>query len=80
MPLNTQKAKSILAGRPHDRGDEPAAPARRRHRLLCQFTAPGQPQGEPVGDDEFFSMVLKIWVGKSPADNDLKNALLGKES
>lgn len=45
-----------------------------------QFFITGQPQGEPVGDDEFFAMVLKIWVGKSPADNGLKNALLGKES
>lgn len=37
----------------------------------------GQPQGDPVGDAEFFSMVLKIWVGASPADRGLKDALLG---
>jgi hypothetical protein len=37
----------------------------------------GKPQGDPVGDDEFFSMVLKIWVGDAPADHLLKDALLG---
>ena len=37
----------------------------------------GKPQGAPVGDDEFFSMVLKIWVGESPADRQLRDALLG---
>lgn len=44
-----------------------------------QFFITGQPQGEPVGDDEFFGMVLKIWVGASPADNGLKDALLGHD-
>lgn len=37
----------------------------------------GKPQGEPVGDEEFFRMVLKIWVGESPADSQLRDALLG---
>ncbi len=44
-----------------------------------QFYIQGQPQGTPVGDAEFFTMVLKIWVGNSPADNLLKDALLGNE-
>jgi len=44
-----------------------------------QFYITGQPQGEPVGDDEFFTMVLKIWVGSSPADRGLKDALLGND-
>ncbi len=39
----------------------------------------GKAQGEPVGDDEFFQMVLKIWVGESPADHLLRDALLGQE-
>jgi len=43
------------------------------------FYIMGQPQGEPVGDAEFFSMVLKIWVGASPADHLLKAALLGQD-
>jgi len=37
----------------------------------------GKPQGDPVGDDEFFGMVLRIWVGEAPADRGLKDALLG---
>ncbi len=39
----------------------------------------GKPQGEPVGDAEFFTMVLKIWFGESPADRLLMKALLGQE-
>lgn len=44
-----------------------------------QFYIVGKPQGEPVGDAEFFGMVMKIWVGASPADHGLKDALLGIE-
>ncbi len=44
-----------------------------------QFYIVGKPQGEPVGDAEFFAMVLKIWVGNSPADSSLKDALLGND-
>lgn len=43
------------------------------------FFIAGQPQGAPVGDAEFFGMVLNIWVGSSPADYALKSALLGLE-
>ena len=42
------------------------------------FFIQDQPQGAPVGDAEFFNMVLKIWVGKVPADEKLKDALLGQ--
>ena len=44
-----------------------------------EFYILGKPQGDPVGDAEFFNMVLKIWVGNSPADSSLKDALLGVE-
>ena len=44
-----------------------------------QFFIAGQAQGEPVGDAEFFSLVLGIWFGPSPADRLLKEALLGHE-
>ena len=44
-----------------------------------QFYIVGKVQGDPVGDAEFFGMVLKIWVGPSPADSNLKDALLGIE-
>ena len=42
------------------------------------FFIQGQPQGEPIDDAEFFSMVLKIWLGPVPADFKLKDALLGQ--
>ena len=41
-----------------------------------QFYIQGQAQGEPVGDDEFFTLVLRIWFGNSPADTQLRDALL----
>lgn len=39
----------------------------------------GKAQGEPVGDAEFFALVLKIWFGESPADRLLMSALLGRD-
>jgi len=38
----------------------------------------GQAQGEPFKEPEFFNALLSIWLGKSPADHMLKDALLGK--
>ncbi len=38
----------------------------------------GKPAGEPIKEPEFFTALMKIWLGKSPADAQLKNALLGK--
>ncbi len=37
----------------------------------------GKPQGEPVKEPEFFNALLRIWLGSSPADRMLKDALLG---
>jgi Chalcone isomerase-like len=39
------------------------------------FNVMDKPQGPPIGDAEFFSMVLKIWLGQVPADFMLKDAL-----
>ena len=38
----------------------------------------GKPQGEPFPEAEFFNALLRIWLGPSPADWKLKDALLGK--
>lgn len=41
----------------------------------------GKPQFEqPIKEPEFFSALMKIWLGKNPADALLKDALLGKAS
>jgi Chalcone isomerase-like len=37
----------------------------------------GKPETEAVKEPEFFSSLMKIWLGKSPADHQLKDALLG---
>lgn len=41
------------------------------------FYIENKAQGAPIGDAEFFSLVLKIWLGQAPADFLLKDALLG---
>lgn len=38
----------------------------------------GKPQGEPIREPEFYNGLLRIWLGKSPADSQLKQALLGQ--
>ena len=40
----------------------------------------GKAAGEPIKEPEFFTALMKIWLGKSPADAQLKNSLLGKAS
>lgn len=37
-----------------------------------------KPQGAPIGDGDFFEMVVRIWLGPVPADYRLKEALLGQ--
>lgn len=38
----------------------------------------GKPAGEPITEPIFFTSLLKIWLGASPADWQLKDALLGQ--
>jgi Chalcone isomerase-like len=38
----------------------------------------GKASIEPIKEPEFFSALIKIWLGHSPADAQLKEALLGK--
>ena len=42
------------------------------------ITVSGVPQGEPIKEQAFFNALLRIWLGPSPADWKLKDALLGK--
>lgn len=38
----------------------------------------GKPAVDPIKEPEFFMALVKIWLGQSPADANLKDALLGK--
>ena len=40
----------------------------------------GVVQGEPVKEAEFFTALIRIWLGDSPADTGLKDALLGQST
>jgi len=42
------------------------------------ITVKGVPEGEPFKEPEFYNALLRIWLGPSPADWKLKEALLGK--
>lgn len=42
------------------------------------FYIQGQAQGAPVGNDEFFGLVLRIWFGEAPVDKALRDELLGR--
>jgi hypothetical protein len=42
------------------------------------ITVNGKPEGQPIKEPEFYSALMKIWLGKAPADAQLKEALLGK--
>jgi len=39
----------------------------------------GKPAGAPMAGEEFFRVLLRIWLGENPAQEDLKKALLGGE-
>jgi hypothetical protein len=38
----------------------------------------GRPAGRPMAGEEFFRVLLRIWLGENPAQEDLKEALLGR--
>ena len=44
-----------------------------------RFMVNGKPAGDPVAEPEFFNALLRIWLGPTPADAQLKDALLGIE-
>ena len=41
-------------------------------------TLDGKPKGPTIPGDDFFTALLRIWLGNSPVDSDLKDALLGR--
>lgn len=42
------------------------------------ITVRGKVEGEPFKEPEFFNALMHIWLGKKPADWQLKEALLGQ--
>lgn len=37
----------------------------------------GKPRGKPIAGDDFYRVLLRIWLGDSPVDSRLKRAMLG---
>lgn len=44
------------------------------------ITVRGAMQGDPIKEVAFFNALVRIWLGPSPADYRLKDALLGRSS
>ena len=44
----------------------------------AQVLVNGKPMSDPIKEPEFFNGLLRIWLGKSPADSALKESLLGR--
>jgi hypothetical protein len=36
-----------------------------------------KPQGSAIAGEEFFTAVLRIWIGDKPADAELKKGMVG---
>lgn len=45
-----------------------------------RLTVNGQVTGKDIAGEDFYQALLKIWLGNKPAQDDLKQALLGKAS
>ena len=45
-----------------------------------QLLVGGQAKGTPIAGEDFYSALLKIWIGNKPVQDDLKQALLGKSA
>jgi hypothetical protein len=43
------------------------------------FWVNGAVQGKPIGGEDFFRALLRIWLGDKPVSADLKKALLGQK-
>ena len=42
-----------------------------------RVTVNGQPRGSAIPGEDFFTAVLRIWIGEKPVDGSLKKGLLG---
>jgi hypothetical protein len=42
-----------------------------------RVTVNGQPRGSAIPGEDFFTAVLRIWIGDKPVDSSLKKGLLG---
>ncbi|MBE7423914.1 MAG: chalcone isomerase family protein [Zoogloeaceae bacterium] len=42
------------------------------------LTVGGKPVGKPIAGEDFYTALLRVWLGEDPVQNDLKQALLGK--
>lgn len=42
------------------------------------LTVGGKPVGQPIPGEDFYTGLLRVWLGEDPAQGNLKDALLGK--
>lgn len=45
-----------------------------------QLTINGQAKGKEIAGEDFYTALLRVWLGKDPVQDDIKQGLLGKAS
>jgi hypothetical protein len=45
-----------------------------------QLSVNGQAKGKEIAGEDFYTALLRVWLGKDPVQDDIKNGLLGKAS
>src|SRR5882762_3240031 len=45
---------------------------------VTQLASDGKPAGRPIAGEDFYRALLRIWLGETPVQEDLKRALLGQ--
>jgi len=45
-----------------------------------QLTINGQARGKEIAGEDFYTALLRVWLGKDPVQDDIKQGLLGKAS
>jgi hypothetical protein len=45
-----------------------------------QLSVDGQAKGKEIAGEDFYIALLKVWLGKDPVQDDIKQGLLGKAS
>ena len=45
-----------------------------------QLSINGQAKGKEIAGEDFYKALLRVWLGKDPVQDDIKQGLLGKTS
>lgn len=88
LPAKTADAKAALKDRIKQLADTVVALGEIKAGTAIVFdwvpergmvlTVGGKPAGQPIPGENFYTALLRVWLGEDPAQGNLKEALLGK--